>query len=373
MDQSTDLLYKIAASLLKTINLPLLRQIDEHDIPLNEFLEADDIRFRSMMGVNPPSGLETSVRAQSLLQAEEEIKFMNRHKIRFLWIDDEEYPYRLAQIANPPLGIFIIGECNLNALHPISIVGTRRMTPYGAEMARSITKDLARSVTDLLVVSGLAFGIDSIGHTEALENNAKTVAVVAHGLNMIYPAQHRDLAKRILDNGGAIISQYPNGTKPFRNNFLERNRIVAGMSDATIIVESEIKGGAMSTARHALEADREVLAIPGRATDKASSGCNHLIRNNIAKLVTCAADIIEETGWQCQIPDSAMDTESLFPELDGEAKTIYEALATADEPMQMDALCAKTGIPVARLLAQLSELEFDGVILRHPGNRFSSK
>ncbi|MDE6427708.1 MAG: DNA-protecting protein DprA, partial [Muribaculaceae bacterium] len=150
------------------------------------------------------------------------------------------------------------------------------MTPYGAEMTRRLTADLAASFPDLLVVSGLAFGVDAVAHTTALEAGVRTVAVVAHGLDMIYPAQHRDLAKRIIKAGGAIISQYPSGTKPFRNNFLERNRIVAGMSDAIVVTESDLKGGAMSTARHAFEADRAVLAVPGRTTDQISAGCNNL-------------------------------------------------------------------------------------------------
>lgn len=371
MTDSDDTLYHIAVSMLKPLTVPVLNDLDERDIPLREFIETDDIGFISMTGVHPPQGLDEASRQVALQMARKELEFVKRHNIRVLWYADDGYPYRLAQIESPPPCIFAIGDCDLNSPHPVSVVGTRRMTPYGAEIARRITSDLAKAFPDLLVVSGLAFGVDSIGHRTALEEGVTTAAVVAHGLDMIYPAQHRDLAKRIIEAGGAIISQYPSGTRPFRQNFLERNRIVAGMSDATIVVESDIKGGAMSTARHALEADREVLAVPGRITDTESAGCNLLIRTNRAKLVTSAADVIEDTGWRPENSQIQSVDRSLFPELEGEAKVIYDLLQTSADPLQLDLICHSSGIPVSRLMGLLNELEFDGIIIRHPGNRFS--
>lgn len=211
-----------------------------------------------------------------------------------------------------------------------------------------------------------------MAHSSAIESKVNTIAVVAHGLDTLYPAQHRDLARRIIASGGSIISQYPSGVQPFRANFLERNRIVAGLADATIIIESEIKGGAMSTARHAFEADREVLALPGRATDPISAGCNHLIRTQRASLITSAADLIELTGWQPLGLSIGTSQRSLFPELDGEANVIYEYLRQQPSPRLPDEIHHHTGIPVSRIIALLSDLEFDGVLLRHPGNRYAA-
>ena len=208
--------------------------------------------------------------------------------------------------------------------------------------------------------------------SSAIESKVNTIAVVAHGLDTLYPAQHRDLARRIIASGGSIISQYPSGVQPFRANFLERNRIVAGLADATIIIESEIKGGAMSTARHAFEADREVLALPGRATDPISAGCNHLIRTQRASLISSAADLIELTGWQPLGLSIGTSQRSLFPELDGEANVIYEYLRQQPSPRLPDEIHHHTGIPVSRIIALLSDLEFDGVLLRHPGNRYAA-
>lgn len=369
-DNADDNLYKVATVFLKQLSAPLLMDLEERDIPLRDFIEADDIIFRSITGKNPPPGLELSVRFEALAKARSELEFIRHHNIRILWFTDTDYPVRLAQIEYPPPCLFCLGNCNLNDINPVSIVGTRRMTPYGADMAKKIIRELASFFPQLLVVSGLAFGIDSVGHKTALEEKRHTVGVVAHGLDMIYPAQHRDLAKRIIEEGGAILSQYPSGTRPYRNNFLERNRIIAGCSDATIIVESEIKGGAMSTARHALDADREVLAVPGRISDPMSAGCNKLIQTNRAKLITSAADVIEETGWHPEVMGMKQE-KSIFPELDGEQKIIYDSLIQNDEPMQLDSICHSTRIPIGRLMVLLNELEFDGLLIRHPGNRFS--
>lgn len=188
---------------------------------------------------------------------------------------------------------------------------------------------------------------------------------------MIYPAPHRDLARRIVKTGGAIVSEYPFGERPYRQRFLERNRIVAALADVTVVAESDIKGGAMSTANTAFSYSRDVMALPGRTSDLLSSGCNLLIRKEKAHLITCAADLIELTGWQPL--DAKIDTRqrNLFPELEGDPKLIYETLRFSREPMQVDRLHALTLIPISRLMSALGEMEFDGIIIRHPGNRYS--
>ncbi|MDE6011117.1 MAG: DNA-processing protein DprA [Muribaculaceae bacterium] len=310
--------------------------------------------------------------ARAFEEARRELEFTARHGIRILCEGDPEYPYRLAQISGTPPLLYVLGQCDLNSLHPVSIVGTRKMTPYGADITSKLTRELAEYFPDLLVVSGLAYGVDSVAHSAALQAGVRTVGVMAHGLHMIYPAQHRDLASRIISAGGAIISQYPSGTSPFRNNFLERNRIVAGMSDVTVVIESEVKGGAMSTARHAFEADREVFAIPGRVSDEISAGCNHLISCQRARIYTTVANMIENVGWELPATSSRPIQRSLFPELDGDGLKVYEYLRHCPDPQSPDIISQLAGVPISRLIGLMSELEFEGVVIRHPGNRYSA-
>lgn len=362
--------YKVALSMLKGVTSELLMELEEKGMSVPEFLESSDARLSALTARPPVAGLEAYSRRQAIESARAEMNFISRHNIRVLYIGDEEYPLRLSQIVSPPPVIYVLGECDLNSPHPVSMVGTRRMTPYGAEATKRITTELAGYFRDLMVVSGLAYGVDAVSHQTALQCGVKTVGVMAHGLDMIYPAQHRDLAKKIISSGGALISQYPSGVKPFRANFLERNRIVAGLSDATVVIESSLKGGAMSTARHAFEADRDVFALPGRATDPMSEGCNHLIRKQRANLITAAADLIEVTGWEPLGAKVNPDHRTLFPELDGEAKIIYDYLRFESEPVHTDQICRITEIPIQRLLPVINDLEFDGVLIRFPGNRF---
>lgn len=284
---------------------------------------------------------------------------------------DDDYPTRLYAVEDAPIFIYVLGAADLVSRHIISVVGTRKPTAYGIGFSGSLVKDLATYFPDLIVVSGLAFGIDAAAHRGALEAGVTTIGVVAHGLNMIYPAAHRDLARSIIQQGGALISEYPFDSQPYRQRFLERNRIVAGISDVTVVVESDIKGGAMSTANTAFSYSRDVMALPGRISDKLSSGCNHLIRKQKAHIITSPADLIELTGWQPL--DLKIDTSqrNLFPELDGDTKIIYEALRFSQEPLTTDRLHMLTLIPMPQLMSILGEMEFDGIIIRHPGNRYS--
>lgn len=357
--------------MLKGATLDAVRDILNRGISLPELFELPESTIAAILGRTLPPPLDCYHRGEALAAAEKEMKFVERHKIKVLYADEEDYPMRLAQIQSPPPVIYALGQANLNATHPVSVVGTRMVTPYGADSTRRITRELAEYFPDLCVVSGLAYGVDSIAHATALETKVSTIAVVAHGLDTIYPAQHRDLARRIIAAGGAIVSQYPSGTRPFRSNFLERNRIVAGMADATIVMESELKGGAMSTARHAFEANRDVFALPGRAADQKSTGCNHLIRTQRATLITTAADLIEVTGWKPLGLKVEACHRSLFPELDGDARSIYDYLRMEPEPRPIDLIHHHTGIPMSRLMGLISDLEFDGVLIRHPGNRIA--
>lgn len=315
-----------------------------------------------------------ATRESVLRQAAQEYDFVLEHKIRLLSIFDESYPRLLRETADAPRLLYVLGDADLSAERMAAIVGTRRSSAYGVAVTRKIVTGLSEQCAPVTVVSGLAYGIDSAAHNAALECGMPTVAVVAHGLGMVYPAAHRQLAREIVKSGGAIVSEYPHDVKPFKGNFLERNRIVAGLSHVTLVSETPLKGGAMSTASIAASYDREVLAIPGRLSDACSAGCNRLIRVNKAAICTGADDMIEAAGWHRhdvdnQEPDSRQL--NLFDSLTDQERAVAECVNNAVEPLQLDRIADLTGMAMSDLLSAISMLEFEGYLLRHPGNRFS--
>lgn len=370
MDYNKELEYRVALSFMKGATLNVVRHLLEIGLSPEEFFLRETSDLASRLNLNDSSPVDRYLRDEALFRAGKEVEYMKKHNIRGLFFGEEGYPWRLEEIEDAPVFLYVLGETDLNIEYPLSIVGTRKCTAIGVEFTSRLVKEIGDYFPTALIISGLASGIDSSAHKAALECNLKTVAVVAHGLNMIYPAINRDLARRIIKSGGALISEYPVGTTPFRGNFLERNRIVAGLSDSTVVIESEIKGGAMSTASLAFNYNREVFAMPGRVSDQASSGCNHLIARNKAHLLSCAADIIEHTGWEPLGIKIEPGTRSMFPELEGDAKRIYDLLRFAGEAQQLDTIHHTLKIPMPTLLALLGELEFDGIILKIPGNRY---
>ena len=366
-----EVIYKMALSFLKKMDATLLRDIENKGISPQDFFSMPAKDLVRKLGITQDHSLDTLTREEALSHAKKEWEDIDCHHITPLFLLDDDYPQRLAEIEDPPIILYKLGDADLDNDNVASVVGTRRPTAYGIGFCNQLIEDLSGYFNNLVIVSGLAYGIDSVAHKKALECRLPTVAVVAHGLNMIYPANHRNLAKEIVNKGGAIISEYPFGVKPFKANFLARNRIVAALSDVTMVIESALKGGAMSTANFAFSYSRDLMALPGRITDELSRGCNLLIRKQKAASLTSAADVIETTGWQPLDMNISPQQRNLFPELEGEAKKIYENLRFNSEPMQIDRLAHLTGLPIAKLSVILSELEFDGVIIRHPGNRFS--
>lgn len=303
--------------------------------------------------------------------AENELRWCKEKNIQFLHPGMQEYPQRLTNCFDAPMGLFYLGNTNLNAEHIISIVGTRQSTPYGHDMLHRIIADLKRMVPDVLIVSGLAYGIDVCSHKEALAAGLDTVGVLAHGLDTMYPASHRNIAAQMVRQGG-LLTEYPSQTRGDRANFLRRNRIVAGMSDCTIVAESMEHGGSLVTARIANDYGREVFAIPGRITDKASEGCNDLIRNNKGVMLTSAQDIIDMLGWTTvQAKEAAMSQgiqPSLFPTLSSDQQRIVEALRNND--LQLNALAMTTGIPIGKMSAVLFEMEMQGMVKALAGGTY---
>ncbi len=363
--------FRIALSMTPQVNAEVVRRMNETGISPEEFFSLETPALSERLGLNSTVRFEKMHRDEALFAARKETEAIANHRIKALYLGDDDYPVRLSQIPDAPVVLYVLGDADLDSRHILNVVGTRKPTPYGVGFAQKLVKDLAVYFDDLTVVSGLAYGIDSAAHTAALEADAVTVAVVAHGLNMIYPAAHRDLARRIIHNGGAVVSEYPFGSPPYRQRFLERNRIVAGLSDVTVVVESDIRGGAMSTANTAFSYSRDVMALPGRISDKLSSGCNLLLRKEKAHLITAAPDLIELTGWQPL--DLKIDTtqRNLFPELEGDSKKVLDAISRYHEPLQIDRISHLTGLPIPTLMGILADLEFDGIVTRHPGNRYS--
>ena len=268
---------------------------------IREMGSAGDIfRYRKELPERIPGVSEKLVQAldcpEAFKRAEEELLFAERNNIQCITLNDEQYPARLRECEDAPLALFYRGNASLNALRVVSVVGTRHATPYGEEICRNFMEELAETCPDTLVVSGLAYGIDIHAHRAALQHKLPTVGVLAHGLDRIYPSAHRETAVKMMDNGG-LLTEFMSGTNPDRQNFVKRNRIVAGMCDAVVVVESASKGGALITAELAESYHRDCFAFPGKVTDIYSAGCNQLIRNNRASLILSAEDFIQSMGW----------------------------------------------------------------------------
>lgn len=360
-----------ALSMTHGINACMVRRLDELGITPDNFFSLSASQLCEALQLTQLHRIDDHHRDEARIKARKQLELLEKHSIKALFMLDSNYPDYLREIPDAPVIIYQLGDTDLNTGHLLSMVGTRRPTAYGMNFCKNFTTELYSLLPDLNIVSGLAFGIDSAGHNAALECGATTTAVVAHGLQMIYPSSHRDLALRIIRNGGSILSEYPLGERPNRQRFLERNRIVAGLTPATFVIESDIKGGAMSTARIAFGYNREVLALPGRASDAMSSGSNLLIKRQSAHLVTSVADAITAIGWKPLDADVTPRQNVLFPELEEEASAICDILRNADAPMQIDTIQAASGLPMARVMSIISELEFEDIVCRLPGARIA--
>ncbi len=298
---------------------------------------------------------------EAFRRAERELAFCEKNHIRCLTLHDEDYPSRLRECIDAPAALFYRGNADLNALHVIDVVGTRRATPYGTELCSRFLSDLAELCPDVLVVSGLAYGIDIHAHRAALQCGLQTIGVLGHGLDRIYPAVHRKTAIAMLEQGG-LLTEFMSGNKPERQNFVRRNRIVAGMSDATVIVESAAKGGALITARLAEGYHRDCFAFPGRYNDEYSTGCNNLIKDNLATLITSAEDLVQAMRWNHVVQAKPTVQRQLFPDLNEMELSVVRLLERVPEGMQINTLVIETEIPVNKMSALLFELELKGVV-----------
>ena len=365
-----DLIYQIGITLVKGIGNITAKQIIES---LNNaallFTEKKHI-LESGFGLSRRLINEIH-RPEVLKRAEKEIRFIEKAHILPLFITDSNYPNRLKDCVDAPVMLYFRGNTDLNAEKIISVVGTRNATAFGKEITDRLVHDIREVFPDSLIVSGLAYGIDITAHRAALRENIATVGILAHGLDRIYPPVHRSTAAEMIKAGG-LLTDFISETNPDRQNFVKRNRIVAGMSDCTIVVESAQKGGALITANIADSYNRDIFAYPGKISDKYSEGCNLLIKNKKAALVTSADDIFREMNWN-NTPEpvrAQVVQRVLFPELNPDEQKIMEVLSKA-KSMQLNLLAIELDLPVSRLSVILFDLEMNGMVRCKPGGMYS--
>lgn len=305
--------------------------------------------------------------------ADRELSFIQAHHIRTMIYGQEGYPQRLLDCPDAPTHLFQLGDTPLDKQHFVAIVGTRQCSQYGRDLVHRFVADLRDAVPDVTIVSGLALGIDVESHRASLATNTPTIGVVAHGLDRIYPYQHRDIARQMIQNGGSIVTEYLSGTQPERGNFLARNRIIAGLCDAVIVVESQERGGSLVTASIALDYQRDVFAFPGRISDDRSNGCNRLIRLNRAGLITCAQDFIESMNWNSTASAKPTSIQHSIPfeedHLTADARLIVDTLRDRGD-LLLSQLCDITGLDHTTLYEALLDLEMDGKIRSTPGGLY---
>lgn len=357
-----ELLYQIALTLVPNIGDVHAKALINHFGSAAAIFKASKKHLEELEGIG-------YVRAASIKnyhdfrRPEEEMLFIKKYNITPLFITDKEYPQRLLNCYDSPAMLYYKGNADLNHSKIVAVVGTRNNNDYGKNTCEKLVEELA--CEDVLIVSGLAFGIDSIAHKASLKNNLKTIGVLAHGLDTIYPSQNSSLAKQMTSNGG-LLTEFISNTKPDRQNFPSRNRIVAGISDAIIVIETGIKGGSLITAELANGYNKDVFAFPGRINDSKSEGCNYLIKNNKAGLLTSAQDLLENMGWIQAKKVSAKKQRELFIELTPDEKIIVEILQS-QEHVHIDELYIKSKLNSSKVAAALLMLEMQNVVISLPG------
>jgi DNA processing protein len=361
----TELEYQIALTLTPQIGCVAAKTLAQH------FGNATDIYKAKVSTLSKIDGIGT-VRAESIKSfedfslCEQEISFVHKHGITPLFLLDEKYPKRLLNCYDSPTVLYYKGDADLNASKIAAVIGTRKNSEYGKQCVVEMMEALA--AYDVLILSGLAFGVDTLAHREALKQQLPTVGVLAHGLQTIYPPENSKMAKQMLSENGGLLTEFMSGTPPDKHNFPTRNRIVAGMADVTIVVETDVKGGSMITAELANNYNRDVLAFPGKATDAKSRGCNHLIKTNKAALVTNGQDVLEFMNW-LPVHEKPKLQRSLFIELTPEEQIIFDLL-NGKEQVHIDEINFNSKLSSSSVASALLTLELQGVVVSLPGKMY---
>lgn len=365
---NTDLIYQLALTQVPHIGNVQAKLLIEELGNAEAVFKAKKATLEKIEGIG-------EVRAGSIKhfsafkEQEEEISFIEKYKIKPLFLTDDDYPKRLLHCYDPPTILFYRGTANLNTAKIVSIIGTRSNSDYGKQITEKIIAAIAPHQP--LIVSGLAYGIDAIAHKYAMKQSLPTVAVLAHGLDNIYPSQHTSLAKEMIAAEGGLLTEFRKETKPDRHNFPTRNRIVAGMCDATIVIETGIKGGSMITANLAYSYNRDVFAVPGKTTDAKSEGCNYLIQSNKAILIRNGEDIIEQMNWGEKQKKKNIQPQ-LFVDLSEHEQLIVQLLQQK-EALHIDELNILCNINSSLVASAVLQLELKNIIDLLPGKRYTIK
>ena len=360
----SSLVHRIALGMIPGVGDITARKLVSHAGSLEAVFSESQRSLTRIPGVG--ESLAKAISGRIYIEAAlREAEFVEMHRIKVFFYLDDDYPYRLRQCDDSPVTFYYKGNADLNAAHMLSVVGTRNATQRGREACQNIISGLALHFPGLVIVSGLAYGIDITAHKAALAGGLPTVAVLGHGLKTIYPSLHRGVAKSMLLKGG-LVTDFTSEILPERNNFIRRNRIIAGISDATLIIESGIKGGALITADIAASYNRDVMAVPGRTDDQWSAGCNALIKCNKASLVERYEDIEYLLGWK-PAAIAAPVQKVIFAEMTENEKKVFEELKENGD-MTLDQLAMSLGIPSYRLSTTLLQMELSGLITPCPGS-----
>ncbi|MCS4228185.1 DNA-processing protein DprA [Sphingobacterium sp. BIGb0165] len=362
------LIYPIALTKIKGIGPRTARSIIAHSDSLADFFSYSKKDLMQIPGVR--ESIADAIHNKTYLEAcEKELAFIDKHRIKALWIEDKDYPDRLKQCDDAPLMLYYKGHAALNSTKVISIVGTRDATHYGQRLCEDFMQGLNEN-QDLLIVSGLAYGIDALAHRNALKNNIPTVAVLGHGLDRIYPASHRELASKMLEHGG-LLTEFTSETIPERVNFPMRNRIIAGMADVTIVVEAAIKGGALITAEIANSYNRDVCAFPGSIYEKSSEGTNYLIKTNRAHMIRHVQDLEYLMNWEISKKNEANQQLTLSFKLDKDQERLFNLIHTTGQ-LELNQMIDQLQWPQSKLALVLLELEMQSLIHSLPGKVYKS-
>lgn len=364
-----NLIYRIGLTLVKGIGNITAKQIIEH-LGDPELLFCEKARILEQIpGIT--RRIISEIRNPAVLKrAEKEMLFIEKNKIKALYIKNEDYPIRFRECVDSPVIMYFRGNADINVNKIISIVGTRNASAYGRETTERIVKELSEEYKDILIVSGLAYGIDYSAHQAALKEELPTIGVLAHGLDLIYPPQHRKLAIEMLEKGG-LLTDFMSETNPDRQNFVKRNRIIAGISDCTLVVESAGKGGALITANIADSYNKDLFAIPGKINDTHSQGCNKLIKEKKAALVENAEDIMREMCWKIDLQqkNTGAIQRKLPIDLPPEQQQVINILAKS-ENIHLNTLSIELNLPVSKLSSILFDMELDGIVKAIPGGLY---
>lgn len=303
-----------------------------------------------------------------LQKAENELDFVLNNQVKTIFFQDDDFPLRLNECYDAPVLLYYKGVPNFNKRKIVSIVGTRRSSHYGSGMVEKVVGDLAKSDPEISVISGLAYGIDILAHKAAVKHNLESIAVLAHGMDDLYPPKHKDIADKMTQNGG-LITEYLHGTIPEAHNFVKRNRIVAGISDVTLVIESSVKGGAMITANLAFSYNKEVMAVPGNVGKYYSTGCNYLIKTQKASVLESAEDVIKLMNWDVNPSDKPVQ-KKIFVQLKPVEEKIYNLLEDK-QSLSLNEISIQSGLMISQVSMALLNLEMEGLIKSLPGNMYT--